>query len=392
MRICIISSTPLPPQEGIGFYVWNLSRYLTQQGHQVQLITRGGAGQTYREVVDGITIWRPTFVPTYPFHVQLHGIFVDRLIREIEPDVDLFHLHSPLVKRPKTKRPLLVTVHTPMKSDIAAVSAKSLLGSLIKLQAPVSYRLEQQLFERADKLTAVASSVAQELEEYGLDPQRVSVLGNGVDTELFFPLKNKEQAEHPYALTVARLAPRKGLADLIRCAEDVVKHFPDFRFLIAGSGPMEKQLRAEIARRGLGKQVILLGHIGDRAQLIELYRRATLFVHPAHYEGLPTVLLEAMACACPVVTTAVSGALDVVQNEVNGLLVPARAPEQMASAIIRLLRDADTYPAKSGLCKALGVAACQTIEERYSWHVVSRNYVAQYETLLSKAKVSRVYS
>ena len=385
MRICMISSTALPPQEGIGFYVWNLSRHLTQQGHQVQLITRGGAGQTAWEVVDGITIWRPRFVPTYPFHVQLHGMFVDRLIREIEPHVDLFHLHSPLVKRPKTKRPVLVTVHTPMKSDIAAVSAKSLLGSLIKLQAPVSYRLEQALFERADKLTAVASSVAQELTEYGLNPQDVSVLGNGVDTDLFLPLKKREQTTQPYALTVARLAPRKGLADLIRCAEIVVKNVPDFHFLIAGSGPMEKQLRAEIAQRGLSKQVKLLGHIGDRAQLIALYRRATLFVHPAHYEGLPTVLLEAMACGCPVVTTAVSGALDVVQNKHNGLLVPPRAPEQMALAIIRLLPDAD-------LCQALGVAARQTIAERYSWHVVSQNYVTQYETLLSKHQFLRVYS
>ncbi|MEK7328327.1 MAG: glycosyltransferase family 1 protein, partial [Chloroflexota bacterium] len=63
MNICLIASTPVPPQEGIGHYVWNLSRFLSQQGHTVQIITRGGWGRTQREEREGITIWRPTFAP-----------------------------------------------------------------------------------------------------------------------------------------------------------------------------------------------------------------------------------------------------------------------------------------------------------------------------------------
>src|SRR3954464_7899683 len=146
MRICMILSAPLPPREGIGFYAWNLAKHLSRLGHQVQLITRGAARRTSREVVDGITIWRPAFVPAYPFHVHLHGLFIDRIVRELEPEVDLFHLHTPLVKWPATSLPALVTVHTPMKSDTGAIPAASLLGWLIKLQAPVSYQLEQRLF------------------------------------------------------------------------------------------------------------------------------------------------------------------------------------------------------------------------------------------------------
>jgi glycosyltransferase involved in cell wall biosynthesis len=94
---------------------------------------------------------------------------------------------------------------------------------------------------------------------------------------------------------------------------------------------------------------------------------------------LPTVLLEAMACGRPVVTTSVSGALDVVQHGQNGLLVPPRAPEQMAAAIVRLLRE-------PGLSEQLGRAARQTVEERYSWDVVGGSYLAQYETLLPGVK------
>jgi glycosyltransferase involved in cell wall biosynthesis len=375
MHICMVSSASFPPQEGVGFYVWNLSRYLTRLGHKVSLITRGHMGQTSREVVDNIIIWRPTFWPIYPFHVHLHSLFVNDLVKKLAPDIDLLHLHTPLVKWFNTTLPVLVTVHSPMKGGTGAVSANNLLGWLIKLQSPVSYSLEQQLFQCAQKLIAVASSGANELQLYGINPQQVGVLGNGVDTDVFYPSTSEPDRLNPYFLTVGRLGPPKGLEDLVQCAEHVVRQFPNFRFLIAGAGPWEGRLRADIARRKLAGHVVLLGHISDRAKLAALYRGATAYVHPAHYEGLPTVLLEAMACGRPVVTTAVSGALDVVQHGRNGLLAPPRAPEQMAAAIIQLLQE-------PGLGKQLGLAACKTIEERYSWDVVGHSYLAQYETLL----------
>lgn len=375
MRICMISSTPIPPREGIGFYVWNLSHYLTALGHQVQIITRGQIGRMTKQVVDGITIWQPPFWPLYPFHVHFHGLFVDKLVQKLANEVDLFHLHTPLVKWPGSKKPALVTVHTPMKADAGSIPLTNWLGWLIKLQAPFSYRLEQQLFDKANKLTSVAHSVADELQAYQVDPQEVAVLGNGVDTNIFFPAQEARTPSEPYFLTAGRLAPRKGLKDLIRCAELVVKRYPTFRFLIAGGGPLENELKREIERRNLAQNVTLLGHIQNREQLVELYRGATAYVHAAHYEGLPTVLLEAMACGRPVVSTGVSGALDVVQNEQNGLLVPAKAPPQMAAALIRLIEQPN-------LAERLGSTAYHTIKERYAWQVVSRNYVAQYESLV----------
>ncbi|HXF64899.1 MAG TPA: glycosyltransferase family 4 protein [Caldilineaceae bacterium] len=379
MRICMIASTPIPPREGIGHYTWNLSRFLVRQGHQVQIITRGQAGQTTREQLEGMTVWRATFLPVYPVHVHLHGLFVERIVRRLEPEVDVFHLHSPLVSLPKTRRPVLVTVHTPMQADTAAVSADSALGWAIKLQAPFSIQLERRLFAGADALTAVAHSVAKELAAYGIRREQVHVLGNGVDTEMFSPapthVDEGRDTEQGFALTVARLAPRKGLGDLLKCAELVIKRHPNFRFLIAGDGPAAGELRAEIARRRLQNHVTLLGHVSDRQRLIRLYRRARLFVHPAHYEGLPTVLLEAMACAKPVVTTAVSGALDVVKHGHNGLLAPPYAPNQLADAVCGLLDD----PA---LRRRLGAAARETVQTCFSWQTVGQGYLDCYRALV----------
>ncbi len=375
MQICMITSSPMPPKEGIGFYVWNLSKQLANLGHQVQIITRGQAHPLRREVIDGVVIWRPTFLPVYPFHVHVHRLFVDRLLHELSADIDLIHLHTPLVGLPNVKKPMVVTVHTPMKADVNSVRANHWLGILTKLQGPISYKIEQQLFSRAHKMTAVSHSVAAELQDYGLKPENVAVLGNGADTDIFSPGEMPQKAE-PYFLTVGRLAPRKGLEDLIHCARIVVNKFPAVRFLIAGSGPLENSLRAEIKKQGLDAHVQLVGHVADRGELVNLYRGAVAYVHAAHYEGLPTVLLEAMACGRPAVATAVSGALDVIEDGHNGLLVPVSQPSQMATAVMRLLQQPD-------LAQSLAAQARQTIEEKYSWRVVSRHYAEQYNSLLA---------
>lgn len=377
IRIGMITTSPIPPREGVGFYAWNLTRYLTRRGHQVQVIARGDTGPLHRSEVDGITVWRPTFWPVYPWHAHLHNLFVNKLVKHLEPELDLIHLHTPLIRYPHTNLPTLVTVHTPMKAHSGSFPTTTWLGCLVKLQALASYGMEREIFERADRLTAVAHSVVREMQDYDVAPEKVSVLGNGVDTDIFFPDSNGVATDPPYFLTVGRLGLRKGIEDLIQCAELVSKQFPTHKFYIVGAGPLESAIRADIARRKLGEQTILLGHIESRARLAELYRGATLYVHPAHYEGLPTVLLEAMACGRPVIATAVSGALDVVQDGQNGLLVPPKQPLHMAQAIIRVLQ-------KPGWGEQLGWAGLKTIQERFCWNVVGGNYLAEYERLLSK--------
>jgi len=113
----MITSIPFPPTEGIGYYTWNLSRFLMNHGHQVQIITRGQRGKQSYEESENIPIWRPQFFPLYPFHVHSHKLFVQKLVNQIEEDVDLFHLHTPLPPPIQTKRPVLLTIHSMMLAD-----------------------------------------------------------------------------------------------------------------------------------------------------------------------------------------------------------------------------------------------------------------------------------
>ena len=144
MKLAMLLSAPLPPREGIGFYVWNLAQQLTRRGHTIHLITRGRVAPMNRRVVNGITIWKVPFFPLYPYHVQFHNIFVQVLIQKLE--LDLLHLHSPLVQLPRNELPSLVTIHSPMKTATAQLRGRSFLELLIKLQTPFSVQLEKRLF------------------------------------------------------------------------------------------------------------------------------------------------------------------------------------------------------------------------------------------------------
>jgi glycosyltransferase involved in cell wall biosynthesis len=380
MRICLITSSPLPPEEGVGFYVWNLARKLAQGGHSVQIITRGIPGRTTREPIADIIIWRVTFAPLYPLHVHIHGLFVNRLVAQLEEQIDVFHVHSPLPPVLNTQRPVLLTVHTPMRTDARGLSVRDYHSLLIKLQSPVSYDIERRLLRSAAQVAVVAHSVAQELKEYGVDPAEVAVLGNGVDAARFAPNGN-EAAQPPYVLAVGRLEQRKGFQDLVEAAQVVCGERPDVQFWIAGKGPMEDALHKAIHEGDLDERVLLLGHVADRERMLKLYQGAALFVHAAHREGLPTVLLEAMACGRPVIATAVSGALVVVISGENGLLVPPRAPAQMAEAVNHLLSDGP-------MRDQLGMAARRTIEARFSWDIVSNNYLELYQRLSAEGRPS----
>lgn len=373
MNICMVVSAPLPPREGIGYYVWNLSRYLVSQGHEVHIITRGSLKRTYSETREGITLWHSTFVPFYPWHVHLHSLLVRQLITRMESSVDVFHVHSPLPPIIQTRRPTLLTVHTALRANVRSIQLRDILSLLVKLQAPVSFGLEQQLLQRATCITAYATSVAHELSEYGIESSQVELLGNGVETGTFTP--SQVDPDTPaYVFAAARLGLRKGFEDLIECARLMRAEFPRLQFWIAGSGPLERSLRTQVARADLKDVVIFLGHIGNREKIIKLYQGATLFLHPAHYEGLPAVLLEAMACGRPCVATAVSGALDVIEPGVNGLLVPPHSPSEMAAGIRQLLVSPQ-------LAERLGQAARRTVEARYSWKKVGAHYVQLYRRL-----------
>jgi glycosyltransferase involved in cell wall biosynthesis len=270
---------------------------------------------------------------------------------------------------------VLLTVHSIVSADARVQRTESLVFDIFnRLQEPVSTLIERRLFGMSDQITTVSGAAARDMQSLLLEVgKHVEITWNGVDTGFFLP--GGETPEPDTLLFVGRLAPGKGLANLLDAMTPVIKSYPGTKLLIAGEGPLHGKIRSLIDQRGLARQIQLLGQVDSRERLRGLYQKAWALVLPSHHESMPTVVLEAMACGSPVVSTAVGSVPEVITDGANGLLVPPRQPKELAYTICRLLGDA-------GLRARLGVAARSTVERRFSWQTVGSSYLRCYQELL----------
>ncbi len=374
MHVCNVISTPYPPWEGIGQYIRGYSTKLLEKGHQVTIITRGPWKKTQRETIDGIELIKVPFFPLYPFYIHLHGLFVNNLFKSLEPQVDIVHIHSPLSPLVKTSLPVIVTIHSPLLSDSEHVEVRSLSSLLTKISARlVSYPLELKLINASDMVTTVSNSVAQELQSYQLDPKTVRILYNGVDETFFSPQPNKQCGGTKNILYVGRITREKGLFDLIEAGRYICDKRSDVHFTCVGNGKELGILKQNTRTRGLEDKFTFTGQV-DKKRLLKLYHDADIFVFPSYHEGFPTVLLEAMACGLPIVATDVNGNRDVLSAGKNGVLVPPKSPKGMAEAILTLIEN-------EPLADTLGTHARKTVEENYTWDIVTNRILECYYLL-----------
>jgi glycosyltransferase involved in cell wall biosynthesis len=370
----MVISTPFPPKEGIGYYTYNLSKKLIEKGHEVVVITRGPWNKTQREVFDGIEVIRVPFIRIYPFYLHFHGVFVNNVFKSLESQIDIVHIHLPLPPLIKTSHPVILTIHTPMLSDNNYIKIRSVYSLFTKISARfVSYPLELKHIESSDMITADSKSIAQELKEYGINPDEITVTNNGVNETLFCPLQKELNEEKKYIMYAGRIDREKGLFDLVECGKYILNEKSDVSFIIAGAGRDLKKLKKKIKKANLQDRFTFLGQV-DKDVLVKLYQNATLFVFPSYHEGLPGAVLEAMACGLPIIATDVRGNRDLISTGENGILVPQRSPKKIAEAIITLIEDEE-------LRKRLGKNARETIENRYTWNAVSNKFLKFYESL-----------
>ncbi|HEV2496026.1 MAG TPA: glycosyltransferase family 4 protein [Terriglobia bacterium] len=182
-------------------------------------------------------------------------------------------------------------------------------------------------------------------ERYGpLCDGKVQCIYHGIDTSQFkfTSPRSTERAEPMIILSVARLVEKKGLGDLIAAAEILRRRGRVFQMEIVGSGPLRETLKAQVKRLELADRVRLLGAQAHEAVCLA-YQRASVFALPCviasngDRDGIPNVLLEAMASGVPVVSTPVSGIPELIESGVNGLLVAPNDPAALADAIDSLL-------------------------------------------------------
>lgn len=221
-------------------------------------------------------------------------------------------------------------------------------------------RLRRRL-RAADVVLTCTHANARHVQD-AVDPHTtVHVVHHGIDVARFSPAGRCPQPG--VILTVGRMVPKKGYDDLLDAVAHLHADGAGAQWEIIGSGPLREPLEREMRRRGVADRVVFRGAQPQDA-VLAAYRRAAVFalapvvLDDGDRDGIPNVLVEAMACGVPVVATRVSGVPELITDGVDGLLVPPHDPEALAAALRRILGDA-------ALATRLGAAARCTVAERF---------------------------
>jgi glycosyltransferase involved in cell wall biosynthesis len=199
---------------------------------------------------------------------------------------------------------------------------------------------------RANAITAVSKFQARELgKDLALPESEIHVIPNPISPALLQQALAQPRTEppKPVVLYTGRIESNKGSLELLQSIDQVAAQFPSVEYLLAGgrhNSIDDRSLATTIGTNGTRKRVQLLGHVPWQ-DLADLYRRASVFVMPSHYETFGISVIEAMAFGLPVVATNVGGLPEVVEDGVTGILVPPKDSQALGEAIVRLLRDPD---------------------------------------------------
>jgi glycosyltransferase involved in cell wall biosynthesis len=194
-----------------------------------------------------------------------------------------------------------------------------------------------------DQVVCVSEAQARKVRRTGVRPERITAVCNAVDAERFENVNPTYRAEllryfstPPRWIVGAagRLSPEKGFGVLAAAAERVVKRAPNVGFIVFGEGASRRRLERQILNAGLGGKFLLPGFRGDLDHLLPFF---DLLALSSFTEGMPNVVLEAFAAGVPVVSTAVGGAPELVEEGVTGFLVPAGDPTALADRILNAL-------------------------------------------------------
>ena len=396
----LILTWEYPPivEGGLARHVRKLAEGLVAAGVEVHVLTRGGAGLAAEEERAGVCVHRVS-EPRWPADLDRFVAWVERMnvdMREAGEELvercgpfDVIHGHDWLVASAAAR--LAERFRTPYLTTIHATEFGRHQGWVDTHPQAHIHGVETWMARRADGVVICSHYMRGHVADvYGIAEDRVAVIPNGIDPLDLHPVDDLAALRARFAapgeklvLLVGRLVYEKGFQlalDALGGPEGVVERVGDVRFLVAGSGTHEAELKAQAEALGLGDHGTFMGWIGDDV-LHSLYRIADLTVVPSIYEPFGLVALEAMASGCPCIVADTGGLREVMPHEI-GLRFRSRDPRSLAAMMERVLTDDD-------LRDRLVAEASEHVL-RFDWADVARQTAALYAGLERRAPVTTV--
>ena len=337
LRVATIIHGYFPRVGGAETQLRSLVPHLKARGIEMTILTRhyDPALPVYEEI-DGVAVYRlPASGPKVVASLRFTLTAVWRLLR-IRPQ--LVHAHefiSPatvgLLAERFLRIPLVVTSHRSGE-----------IGDVQKMQGKLTGPMRlNALKKRVSAFVVISDEIADELQEIGVDAERLIRVTNGVDTERFTPspvdekvARRKEagfSSDAQIAIFTGRLVPEKRLDLLISVWAELRKTSPNAELMIVGAGAEEARLKA-MADEGVH-------FMGSTTDVLPFLQMADIFVLPSVAEGLSVALLEAMSCGLFPLLTNVGGAEEVVTHQLNGWIIPPDDRDALLSGLQTIFED-----------------------------------------------------
>ena len=384
MRICTLIRITCGHEEGgMQRHAQELCEELVKRGHSVTVITTAHQDGRTQESVNGVDIvyLESTSPGSYKRPWWKESLKAFRELHEKEP-FDIVHSQSMgaygLADYTRERKiPVVTTLHgthlTEMKSLInnAGRDIKELPITAARLSDFFRKHmiLDRKTTRGSNYVICVSENLAYHVRTFVNPKDKVITIPNGVETTLFLPRKPEEAAhlikrhnissDDRILLSVGRLEKEKGVQNLINALPEVLSENPNVKALVVGVGPYLETLEKLAEALKISDRVVFCGRV-ERDDLPLYHSLASVFVTATErQEGLPLIILEAMACGRPVVASHIGGIPDVITHNENGVMVAPGNVELLADALSRLLAD-------TSRAKLLGENARKEVLEKYS--------------------------
>jgi len=358
---------------GVENYVYNLSKELIKRGHKVTVICANEQNTKKIEIINGINVKRLSYIGK----IANTNITLRLPFELLKEDFDIIHTHLPtpwsadwsaIFGKLKNK-PIVLTYY----NDIVARGFTRYISKFYNLTSL------KMLLRLSNKIIIIQPSYLNRSPYLKKYKNKIEAIPVGVNTEIFKPLDIEEDETTMFFLSVLdKFHEYKGLEYLLKALKIVKSEIKNVKLIVGGEGDLKPFYQEIVNSLGLKDNVMFVGFIPDN-KLVEYYNRCSVFILPSYssdQEGFGIVLLEALACGKPVITTEIVGVSNDVKKFNAGKIVKARDVKSLANAMLELLQDRH-------LRRKMGRNG-RKIAEKYSWKSIAKVIEKIYINLYNK--------
>lgn len=368
-------------------FVDNLCRYLSKS-NEVHVVAPHAPGIPRQENMDGIPVFRFKYCFEHWQHLAYDGGILPSIkenrLRVLLIPLFIFSELLLTIKLLREHHYDVIHAHWIVPQGLVAVFARTFTrkraaivitshgGDLFALKGKVLTRLKRWITAQAAHLTVVSSTMKTNAARLNLKNEHdISVIPMGMDSKtMFCPPASPDKRKG--LVFVGRLVEKKGLEYLLGAMPAVLQAHPNERLTIVGDGPLKDDLSRLIKSLGISEAVKFTGS-ATNSEIPFYLQAATIAIFPSvvaaggDQEGTPVAIMEALACACPVIVGDYPGARDIIEHGGNGLLVEQKSADDIAQAINFLLSNADERT-------RLGNTGRTSVVNDYDWDVISARF------------------